>query len=179
MGPLAAAGIAAGIGAGIDTISNIGTTAWNHAYNSNEAQKARDFEAEQAVLARDFQSQQNELTRQFNSAEAQKARDWQENMSNTAYQRSRKDMEAAGMNPNLLASGASASTPSGASASSAAGGTSKASGTSASASVGYFSQVGKLVVNSALKAAFRDKRISDELNKEISKKYSTSGFDKL
>ncbi len=51
----------------------------------------------------------------YNSAEAQKNRDWQEYMSNTAYQRAMKDLKAAGVNPILaFGSGISgATTPSG------------------------------------------------------------------
>lgn len=177
MGPLAAAGIAAGVGAGIDTIANVGMTAWNQAYNSNEAQKQRNWEAEQAILAREFQSGQNELTRQFNSAEAQKSRDWQERMSNSAYQRSISDMEKAGVNPALLATGVSAaSTPSGFSAQSM-GSTSSGipSGSSAHSSaissVNYFSEIGKLVLNSALKTSIHDKDFQNELVKEERKHY--------
>lgn len=57
------------------------------------------------------------MSNKFNSAEAQKQRDWEEEMSNTAYQRGVKDMQAAGINPAIMAMGG-ASTPSGASASS-------------------------------------------------------------
>lgn len=55
----------------------------------------------------------------YNSREAQKSREFEEKMSSTAYQRSVKDMQAAGLNVGLMyGNGASpASTPSGATAS--------------------------------------------------------------
>lgn len=54
--------------------------------------------------------------RQYNSAEAQKQRDWQERMSNTAHQREAADLEAAGLNRTLAAT-EGATTPGGSAAS--------------------------------------------------------------
>lgn len=50
----------------------------------------------------------------FNASEAQKTRDWETQMSNTAYQRASSDMTAAGLNPVLMFSRGGASTPTGA-----------------------------------------------------------------
>lgn len=63
-----------------------------------------------------FQQQSAAAANAFSASEAQKNRDWQEMMSNTAYQRSMADMKAAGLNPILAYSNGSASTPGGSSA---------------------------------------------------------------
>lgn len=55
---------------------------------------------------------------EYNSAEARKNRDFQERMSNTAYQRAVKDMRAAGINPILRYTQGGRTTPSGSAASS-------------------------------------------------------------
>ncbi|QXP07923.1 MAG: DNA pilot protein [Arizlama microvirus] len=49
----------------------------------------------------------------FNAAEAAKNRDWQQQMSNSAYQRQVTDMKQAGLNPMLSANMSGASSPSG------------------------------------------------------------------
>lgn len=56
---------------------------------------------------------------EFTASQAQLQREWEERMSNTAFQRQVADMQAAGINPALAMSGSmGASTPSGASANS-------------------------------------------------------------
>lgn len=64
-----------------------------------------------------FNAQQGAITREFNAAEAEKNRNYQTEMSNTAYQRSMADMYKAGLNPILAYQKGGASSPSGATAS--------------------------------------------------------------
>ena len=67
----------------------------------------------QAIMQGVYNHIENNVAMNYNSAEALANREWQEHMSNTAYQRAVEDMRKAGLNPILAFSNGGASTPGG------------------------------------------------------------------
>ena len=83
--------------------SNNFSDAASQSYASTDGSQAQQWAAEQARIAFERQKELMQMEMEYNSKEAQKARDWNENMANTIYTRSTKNMKEAGINPVLAA----------------------------------------------------------------------------
>lgn len=131
-------GVAGGIGQAQTNQKN-----WDISQSQNQAneamqQSAQNFNADQAIQDRAFQANQ-----------AQTNRDWQQQMSNSSYQRAVGDLKAAGLNPMLAYTQGGSSTPSG----SAASGSSASISPNRAANVAPMGNVLGAVISGAQQAA--------------------------
>lgn len=109
------------VGSALGVSQRVDTGNWlQRTFDSGKLDMLNSAYAAQAD--RDFTYAMSQYSNDFNAEQAQKQRDFEERMSNTAYSRSVNQLRELGMNPYLaLTSGMAASTPSGASASAVGG----------------------------------------------------------
>ena len=162
--------------------ANQGSAMANAASAQAQAQQMA-FNANEAQLARDYNQAMWEQTSAFNAAEAEKNRQWQERMSNTAYQRQVADLKAAGLNPILAAYANGASTPGGSAASVSGLGSPEASasnyagqGNNMSEQLAMFGAIAQMLGTGL--SAFSEYASSNSIDKKIENFINSIFYDK-
>lgn len=129
----------------------------------NDLAEQRNTAAQSSAdRAMEFETEQAELNRRFQAEWAQKSMDYNTEMSNTAYQRAMADMKAAGLNPKLAAQLGGASTPTVSAPSGSAG-----SGHVASMAMGNVSAISQLLSSYITSAASLSRNNNDFVQNSI------------